>query len=566
MDQAMRDSFRQLLALDREPVALRWYSKVPSDLPLLPEKARFCAKLMRAMQGDTFYATLEQEDCAGGARYCGLQDPDELTPGRRSGEFLVSWGVFKSVPAVQRAFQANPAIAPGTFVALAFAPLSSAPYEPDVIFVLCNARQGMELLHANAYDAGARARGADAAPICSSMAALPYLTGQVTYGFGDVGSQEHMGLGPSDVMVSLPGNDLGRIVANLQEMRTKRSFRYAQKRQAAQAARDAAGMLPDDLQQHLRGFQASRALLSAVELDLWSAVGDGATAEQVAAKRSTHPRATAMLLDALVALDVLGKTDGRYHQTPVSERYLMQGARDDARAAILHTAHLWPRWSTLTECVRQGTSVTYQEMVERDDEWTESFIAAMHRNASARAPLVVRTVGVQGARRMLDVGGGSGAYSIAFARANPALQVEVFDLPTVLPIAQGHIDEAGLADRILTRAGDLRTDALGEGYDLILLSAICHMLGPEGNADLIRRCFTALAPGGRLVIQDFVLTPDRTEPRVGALFALNMLVGTPEGSSYSSAEYLSWLEGAGFQDRRHVTLPGPTGLVLGTRP
>jgi len=167
---------------------------------------------------------------------------------------------------------------------------------------------------------------------------------------------------------------------------------------------------------------------------------------------------------------------------------------------------------------------------------------------------------------MLDVGGGSGAYSIAFARANAQLRVDVLDLPTVLPIAQGHIEEAGLSDRITTRAGDLRKDDLGNGYDLILLSAICHMLGVDANLGLLERCFAALSPGGRVIIQDFILEPDRTSPTWAALFALNMLVGTPDGSAYTGDEYLSWLRQVGFEDARHVRLPGPTDLVVGQRP
>jgi len=335
---------------------------------------------------------------------------------------------------------------------------------------------------------------------------------------------------------------------------------------SALAAQAAAGVLPDHFQQAVRGFQPSRVLLTAIELDVFTSVGKGARSDEVAAALGTDPRATGMLLDALVALEILAKADGAYRNTPLSERYLVAGARDDARAALLHSANLWPRWSTLTECVRQGTSVAYREMQDRGDEWTTAFIAAMHRSAAARAPLVVRTAEVDRVHRMLDVGGGSGAYAIAFAQANPDMVVEVFDLPTVLPITRGHIEEAGLSDRITTRSGDLRSDGFGSGFDLVFLSAICHMLGSAGNQDLVGRCFAALSPGGRVLIQDFILTPDRTSPRSAALFALNMLVGTPEGSTYTSAQYRAWLSQAGFVDIRHVSLPGPTGLMFGSHP
>jgi len=135
----------------------------------------------------------------------------------------------------------------------------------------------------------------------------------------------------------------------------------------------------------------------------------------------------------------------------------------------------------------------------------------------------------------------------------------------VIPIAQGHIDKAGLSDRIRVRAGDLCTDRLGEGYNLVFVSAICHMLSEEENQDLVRRCYAALAPAGRLVIQDFILEPDKTAPKSAALFSLNMLVGTRAGASYSEPEYSAWLREAGFEEVRRIRLPGPSGLMLGTR-
>jgi uncharacterized protein (DUF169 family) len=224
MDSKPGDALKRLLGLERELVALRWCTKIPEDIPKAEKKARFCEKLSQAIEGRCFYATVEEEECMGGAKYCGLCDSREFTTGRRSGEFLVTMGVYKSIPAVQRAWQGNLIIEPGIFKALAFAPLSSAPFAPDVVFLVCNARQGMELLHANAYDSGARAIGADAGPICSTMAAIPYLTGKVTYGFGDVGSRPRMKLGDDGVMLSLPGSDLLRIVSNLEEMMSKKAF------------------------------------------------------------------------------------------------------------------------------------------------------------------------------------------------------------------------------------------------------------------------------------------------------------------------------------------------------
>jgi (2Fe-2S) ferredoxin/ubiquinone/menaquinone biosynthesis C-methylase UbiE len=334
---------------------------------------------------------------------------------------------------------------------------------------------------------------------------------------------------------------------------------------AGMRAKDAAGALPDDVAQTLRAFQESRVLLTAVELDVFAAVGPGATAGAVAFKLSADTRAMEMLLNALVAMGMLSKRDGVFANTPVSARFFLEGSPDDARAATMHTVHLWDRWSLLTECVRTGTAVGRDEIRDRGEAWTRAFIAAMHRNAAERAPLVVEAVGTEGVQRMLDVGGGSGAYAIAFARASGSLQVHLLDLETVVPIAQGHIDKAGLSDRIHARAGNLRTDRLGESYDLVFVSAICHMLSEEENQDLVRRCYVALAPAGRLVIQDFILEPDKTAPKSAALFSLNMLVGTRAGASYSETEYSAWLREAGFEEVRRIRLPGPSGLMLGTR-
>jgi len=335
---------------------------------------------------------------------------------------------------------------------------------------------------------------------------------------------------------------------------------------AALAARDAAGVVPDEIMLPLRAFMESRVLLTALELDVFTAVGGGATAVAVASARGAEAGAAARLLDALVSLGFLEKHEDVFTSTPLTARFLTGGSRDDARDALKHNLSLWRRWSTLTDAVRAGHAVGVAEMAERGDDWTVPFIAAMHRGAAQRAPLVVQAVGTEGVRRMLDVGGGSAAYSIAFARASATLRADILDLPTVLPIAQRHVREAGLADRVTTRAGDLRTDDFGSGYDLVLLSSICHMLGPEENRDLVSRAARALAPAGRVVVSDFLLDEDGTAPRQAVLFSINMLVGTPSGRSYRESEYGAWLRAAGLVDVARVRLPGPAHLVVGRKP
>jgi (2Fe-2S) ferredoxin/ubiquinone/menaquinone biosynthesis C-methylase UbiE len=329
---------------------------------------------------------------------------------------------------------------------------------------------------------------------------------------------------------------------------------------ASVRARDAAGVMPDELAQSIRGFQESRVILTALELDLFSAIGSGATAAQAAAAAGTEARATEMLLHALASLELVRKEGAVFHNSPVAARFLAASSPDSARMAMLHTAGLWHRWSGLTECVRKGTAAPE----ERGADDTEAFIAAMHNNARQRAAQLAQAAAT-GANRMLDVGGGSGAYAIAFAQANPQLRAEVFDQPAVLAIAERHIREAGLEERVTTRVGDLRTDEFGGGYDLVLISAICHMLGVDENRDLLARVYRALAPGGRVAIQDFLLRADKTGPRACALFSLNMLVNTRGGASYSEDEYTAWLKEAGFGDVRRVPLAGPAGVLTAVR-
>ena len=328
-------------------------------------------------------------------------------------------------------------------------------------------------------------------------------------------------------------------------------------------AKDAAAVVPDEITEMIRGFMSSRALLTALELDIFTAIGDGGTAMQIAGKVQCAVRSTEMLLNALVALKLLGKSGDTFTNTSVSARFFVEGSPDSARQGQLHMANLWKSWSTLTEAVKVGTSVAGRN---GSNGWVKPFMAAMDSNARGRARAIAQAVEINGAKRMLDLGGGSGAYSIAFVKSTLGLKAEILDVAEVLPITQEHIRKAGLADRITTRAGDMLSAPLEPSkYDLVLLSAVCHMFSPEENRQLLERSYAALAPKGRLVISDFVLEADKTAPRFGALFALNMLVNTRAGASYSEPEYEAWLKEAGFAETKRVRMPGPANLMIATK-
>ena len=358
----------------------------------------------------------------------------------------------------------------------------------------------------------------------------------------------------------------GRVVSRLEwndppamkAMATEHTNHYL----AMVAAKDAAGILPDNLYEMARAFMISRTLLTALELDVFTAVGAGASANQVAQRIRADSRGAEMLLNALSGLRLLEKRNDVFFHTSSSARFFATGSRDNARPGLLHVAHLWHRWSTLTECVRRGSRVQTED---REPNWVPSFIAAMDQNAKERAAAIVKAVEANGVKRVLDLGGGSAAYSIALVKAIPGLSSEILDLEEVVPLTQDYIRQAGLTDRITTRVGDMLSDPLGENYDLILILAICHMFSPEQNRRLFERAYKALAPKGQVVVQDFILEPDKTAPRAAALFSLNMLVGTQAGSSYSEPEYAAWLRAAGFAEVRRVRLPGPSGLIIGVR-
>ena len=357
------------------------------------------------------------------------------------------------------------------------------------------------------------------------------------------------------------GKPVDRLLWNDAPAMKAMAVEHGEKFRAAMAAREKAGTLPDRLDQMIRGFMPSRCILTALELDIFTAVGEAANAEQIGTKIHANARAAGMLLNALVALGLLSKSGDDYKNTPESARFFVQGSKDNHRHGLLHTANIWHRWSTLTEVVRSGTRVP----TSRDDnpEWTRNFIAGMQRHAKDRAPLVVKALGTAGVRRILDLGGGSGAYSIAFAKACPDVHCEILDIPEVVPLTAEYVSQTGVSAQVSLRPGDMLQDDFGSGYDIIMLNAICHMFSEQQNRDIFCRAHQAIAPNGRLVVQDFILNSEKTGPQHAALFSLNMLVNTDAGASYSEFEYTHWMKAAGFTEVCRINLPGPSSLIVG---
>jgi hypothetical protein len=177
-----------------------------------------------------------------------------------------------------------------------------------------------------------------------------------------------------------------------------------------------------------------------------------------------------------------------------------------------------------------------------------SFIEAMHVIARGIADPLIEEIHPGGVRCVLDLGGASGSWTMAWLKAEPAARAIIFDLPHVIPMARQRLAATPFADRVDLVPGDFYCDDLPKGADVVWVSAIIHQNSPDQNQALYRRITAALEPGGWIYIRDIVLEPSRTAPVAGALFAVNMLAGTPGGNSYSLSDIREALQAAGFTD------------------
>src|SRR5512140_722152 len=299
---------------------------------------------------------------------------------------------------------------------------------------------------------------------------------------------------------------------------------------------------PDSLLALARNFMESRVLLTGAELDLFTLLApEPLGLDEVARRTGADRRALEMLLDALAAQGLLVKEGGRWRTEPSVAPYLVEGAEGSILPMVLHDANRWNRWSDLTRKVVPGLAGS------AGPEFLGAFIGAMHVVAARQADEIVAAVGAGEARRLLDVGGGSGSYTLAFLRANPGMTATLFGRPAVVEMARARLGAAGVLPRVTLAGGDFETDPLPPGHDLAFVSAILHQNSRAGNLALYERIHEALVPGGRLVIRDHVMQPDRTRPRAGALFAINMLVGTAGGGTYTFDEIADGLARSGFE-------------------
>ncbi len=318
---------------------------------------------------------------------------------------------------------------------------------------------------------------------------------------------------------------------------------------------------PGDLREISYGFRKSRILLTAFELGVFTELGDEEkSAGQIANVLNLNEQAVARLMNALCVMGLLIKSDGRYRNTPNGVRYLIKG-RPEYVAGLMHTAHLWDRWSHLTETVRTGHSPAGKVVSAWNQERQEAFIAAMHWRGLREAEKLAKQIDLSRAGRLLDLGGGSGAFSFAFVRANDRMSATVFDLSEITSLTRQYIDDAGLAGRVSVVSGNYLEDELPHGFDMIFLSAVIHSNSSVQCRNIFRKCYGALNPGGRILIRDFIIDEDRISPAAVVLFSINMLVATKSGDTYTESEITSWLTETGFLQARRIDPDPETHLI-----
>jgi predicted O-methyltransferase YrrM len=298
-----------------------------------------------------------------------------------------------------------------------------------------------------------------------------------------------------------------------------------------------------------RSYQGAAVLAAAAELDLFKALSPAPLpAAELARALQCDLRALTILLDALVALRLLDKGSGAY-SLPASLRALLtpDGAQS-VLAMAQHQAHCLRNWAQLARVTKTGRPAERAPGIRGEEGAQEAFIGAMHNVSAANADAVIRAVAPLQFRHLLDIGGASGTWTIAFLRACPSGKATLFDLAPVIPMARRRLAAAGLDKRVSLIAGDFTRDALPAGADLAWVSAIAHQNSRAQNRVLFTKVCAALAPGGRIAIRDILMEEDRARPVAGALFAVNMLVATEGGGTFTFAEFREDLAAAGFAE------------------
>ncbi len=306
-------------------------------------------------------------------------------------------------------------------------------------------------------------------------------------------------------------------------------------------------------------------LQAGVRLELFTALeGSAKTVDEVARQLDLDSRGLELLCNGLTAMGLLHRSGSGYRNSEAATTFLSKNSSRYKGHIILHHQNLVDAWAQLHTAVKQGVPVEKCSPKEADDR--ESFLMGMFNLAMDIAPRIVPQIDLTGRNRLLDLGGGPGTYAIHFCLANPSLTATIFDKSTTEPFARRIVDQFQLGDRIDFIGGDFIIDPISGGpYDVAWLSHILHSNGPEECLQLINKTVGAMAPGGLILIHDFILENSKDAPLFPALFSLNMLVNNPHGRSYSEEEIHSMLQDAGVHEITRLSFKGPndSGIIRG---
>ena len=317
----------------------------------------------------------------------------------------------------------------------------------------------------------------------------------------------------------------------------------------------------------LFGYQQTAALKAGIDLGVFTAIDEGSkTAAAIAGKVGATERGVRILCDYLTTLGLLQKADGTYSLPPVAASFLSKRSQMylGTMASFLTLPGVTDNHDHLTETIRTGKLRPNGSTVSSDNPIWLEFARAMVPMAMPAAHAIADILGIEsmGSARVLDIAAGHGMYGIVLAQRNPAVEVTAADWDGVLNVAQEHATAAGVAARFHKLPGDAFETSFGTGYNVALVTNFLHHFDTDQCTRFLSKVHAALAPGGQVVLAEFVPNPDRVSPPVPARFSLTMLAGTPSGDAYTLAELTSMLTVSGFSGVRAHPLPTPQTIVV----
>lgn len=294
------------------------------------------------------------------------------------------------------------------------------------------------------------------------------------------------------------------------------------------------------------------------------------TLGELAQATGASARGLAAITGVLVGLGLLARDDaGRYALTPESAAFLVSDRPGFIGGLFRHvSSQLMPDWLHLTDVVGSGKPASTINLAGQGEPFFAAFVEALFPLSYPSAAALAGALDLaraSGPVSVLDLGAGSGVWGIALAQASPHVTVRAIDWPDVLPVTRLVAERFGVGDRLTTVAGDLLEADFDGPHQVATIGQILHSEGVERSRALLRRTHAALAPGGTIAIAEFLVDADRRGPMRGLIFAVNMLVTTEAGGTYTFEEIAGWLSEAGFTDIRQLPVPGPSPLILGTR-